>query len=135
MPDMVNHPPHYETNGIECIDAMRASQGDRAVKDFCVCNAFKYIWRSSHKGSEIQDLEKAVWYLNKAIEIGKQTPNPQAEPIFALRCKHCGCTFGSSFETIDLILHLVDEDHVPVPDGGLNDMARNIDKYFEKEIL
>ena len=69
--DLVNHPPHYETNGIECIDAMRASQGDQAVKDFCVCNAFKYIWRHSHKGTEIQDLEKAVWYLNKAIEIGK----------------------------------------------------------------
>lgn len=71
-PDMVNHPPHYETNGIESIDAMRASQGDEAVKDFCICNAFKYIWRRSHKGSEIQDLEKAVWYLNKAIEIEKE---------------------------------------------------------------
>lgn len=71
-PDMVNHPPHYETNGIDCIDAMRASQGDAAVKEFCVCNAFKYIWRRFHKDSEIQDLEKAAWYLNKAIEIEKE---------------------------------------------------------------
>lgn len=70
--DMVNHPPHYETNGIECIDAMRASQGDAAVMNFCICNAFKYIWRHSHKGTAIQDLEKAVWYLNKAISIEKE---------------------------------------------------------------
>lgn len=75
MADMVNHPPHYETNGIECIDAMRASQGDEAVQDFCICNAFKYIWRSSHKGSEIEDLKKAVWYLNKAIEIEENNPD------------------------------------------------------------
>lgn len=69
--DMVNHPPHYETNGIECIDAMRASQGDNATKHFCICNAFKYIWRHNRKGFALQDLEKAVWYLNKAIEIEK----------------------------------------------------------------
>ena len=69
--DMVNHPPHYETNGIECIDAMQASQGDEAVRDFCICNAFKYIWRCSYKGTFVQDLEKAVWYLNKAIKIEK----------------------------------------------------------------
>lgn len=68
-PDLVNHPPHYETNGIECIDAMRASQGDSAVKSFCICNAFKYIWRHMRKNSELEDLKKAVWYLNKAIEI------------------------------------------------------------------
>lgn len=77
MPDMVNHPPHYETNGIECIDAMQASQGNEAVAHFCACNAFKYIWRHTHKGTDIQDLEKAVWYLNKAIEIGKKMPDPK----------------------------------------------------------
>lgn len=74
-PDMVNHPPHYETNGIECIDAMRASQGNEAVKNFCICNAFKYIWRRLHKQNEAQDLEKAAWYLNKAIEIEKEKEN------------------------------------------------------------
>lgn len=73
--DPVNHPAHYETNGIECIDAMRASQGDEVVKDFCICNAFKYIWRNSHKGASLQDLEKAAWYLNKAIEIEKKKEN------------------------------------------------------------
>lgn len=67
--DPVNHPEHYETNGIECFDAIKASQGDSAAVNFAVCNAFKYIWRNRHKGAQIQDLKKAVWYLNKAIDI------------------------------------------------------------------
>lgn len=47
--DVVNHPPHYETEGIECIDAMIVSQGAVETMDFCLCNAFKYIWRHSRK--------------------------------------------------------------------------------------
>lgn len=66
--DMVNHPSHYETDGIQCIDAMVAAQGADAVKEFCVCNAFKYIWRFRHKNG-IEDIKKAVWYLNKRIEL------------------------------------------------------------------
>lgn len=69
--DQVNHPQHYETNGIECFDAIRASQGDDAAVNFAVCNAFKYIWRNQHKENQIQDLEKAIWYLNKAVDILK----------------------------------------------------------------
>lgn len=71
MEDKVNHPSHYETNGIECFDAMTASQGVEAVKNFCACNAFKYIWRYSHKNG-IEDLKKANWYINKRIELDSQ---------------------------------------------------------------
>lgn len=63
--DNVNHPSHYETNGIECIDAMVASQGAECVMNYCLCNAFKYIWRCQHKGKRVEDIQKAVWYLNK----------------------------------------------------------------------
>lgn len=66
-PDSVNHPSHYETNGIECIDAMTAAQGVSAVQDFCICNAFKYIWRHKHKNGA-EDIKKAVWYLTKWLE-------------------------------------------------------------------
>ncbi len=66
-PDSVNHPSHYETNGIECIDAMKASQGVDAVQDFCICNAFKYIWRHRRKNGA-EDIKKAVWYLTKWLE-------------------------------------------------------------------
>ena len=39
--------------------------GKEAVIDFCLCNAFKYIWRWKNKNGE-EDLEKARWYLHKA---------------------------------------------------------------------
>lgn len=63
--DPVNHPAHYETGGIECFNAIVASQGMEAAKDFCLCNAFKYIWRCKHKGKSLEDVKKAIWYLEK----------------------------------------------------------------------
>ena len=68
--DMVNQPPHYTHGGIECIDAMISSQGTEAVKDFCLCNAFKYIWRTKNKNG-IEDIDKAIWYLNKYKELSQ----------------------------------------------------------------
>lgn len=80
--DPVNHPEHYETNGIECIDAMVASQGAEAVQNYCVCNAFKYIWRHQHKGKSVEDIQKAIWYLNKYVELNKdQTSRSNARTI------------------------------------------------------
>lgn len=80
--DPVNHPEHYETNGIECIDAMVASQGKEAVQNYCVCNAFKYIWRNRHKGKSVEDIQKAIWYLNKYVELNKdQTSRSNARTI------------------------------------------------------
>ena len=67
--DNVNHPQHYELpGGIECIDAMVATQGKEAVKAFCLCNAFKYMWRHSRKNG-IEDVKKAYWYIAKYIEL------------------------------------------------------------------
>ena len=39
------------------------------VVAFCKLNAFKYIWRAGKKEKTVEDLEKARWYLDKAIEI------------------------------------------------------------------
>ena len=47
---------------------MRSMLTADEFKAFCKGNAVKYIWREDHKGSNIQDLEKAVVYLNWAIE-------------------------------------------------------------------
>ena len=60
----VEHPSHYTQGGIECIDAMESAFGKEAVKDICICNAFKYIWRFKSKNGT-EDIDKAVWYLNK----------------------------------------------------------------------
>lgn len=66
-PDPVNRPAHYTSGGIECIDAMQAAFGAEAVKNFCLCNAFKYLWRHRNKNG-VEDLKKACWYLNRLIE-------------------------------------------------------------------
>lgn len=66
--DPVSHPSHYTQGGIECIDAMVAAFGKEAVANFCMCNAFKYIWRSKYKNGA-EDIEKAKWYLNKHKEL------------------------------------------------------------------
>ena len=66
--DNVNHPSHYETGKFEFIDVMIETQGIEATKNFCVCNAFKYIYRHNMKNGE-EDLRKAKWYLDKYMEL------------------------------------------------------------------
>ena len=66
MEDMVNHPPHYNQHGIECIDAIKATTGDN-FKDYLKGNIMKYLWRFSYKGKPEEDLQKAKWYLDRLI--------------------------------------------------------------------
>jgi hypothetical protein len=65
MKDMVNHPPHYtsDPSGVECIDITRH-------RNFNIGNAIKYLWRAGLKNEEshIQDLKKAVFYINNEID-------------------------------------------------------------------
>ena len=68
MTDTINHPAHYTgvTAEIECIDIARHL-------NFQLGNAFKYIWRAGKKGGsdmEIEDLKKALWYLEDSIQNG-----------------------------------------------------------------
>lgn len=66
--DNVNHPAHYETGKFECFDVMIETQGKEAVLNFCICNAFKYIYRFRNKGGD-EDIKKANWYLSKYLEL------------------------------------------------------------------
>ncbi len=61
MKDNVNHPRHYTSHpsGVECITITEHM-------NFCVGNAFKYLWRHSLKGG-VEDLEKARWYIAREI--------------------------------------------------------------------
>jgi hypothetical protein len=71
MIDNVNNPKHYtqHPSGVECIEITRHH-------DFCTGNAIKYLWRAGLKKDpsmtdiekEIEDLEKAVWYINDKIK-------------------------------------------------------------------
>ena len=72
--DQVYSPSHYQSykkDGIDCITAMQHAFGDEAVATFCKLNSFKYNWRSESKGGNT-DIEKAIWYLNKYLELNKK---------------------------------------------------------------
>ena len=62
---VVSHPNYYQGKR-ECIEEMRLMFGDEAVKNFCVCSAYKYKFRAGKKddNSKEQDLAKAEWYLS-----------------------------------------------------------------------
>ena len=60
--DEVNHPPHYTVGGIETIDFIEAKG-----LDYNLGNVVKYVSRADQKGNKLQDLEKARWYLERAI--------------------------------------------------------------------
>lgn len=70
--EMVSHPDHYQGGKIECIEAMLDVFGKEKVSAFCELNAFKYIWRSDSKGTDVQDKRKAIWYLDKYNELNKK---------------------------------------------------------------
>ena len=60
--DCVNHPSHYTTGRIEVIDFIEDQQ-----LGFHEGNVVKYVARARHKGNELQDLEKALWYLQRRV--------------------------------------------------------------------
>ena len=66
--DKVNHPSHYCQGGIEVIDIIESAvTGLEPFEAVCAGNAIKYLCRWKHKNG-VEDLQKAVWYINKLIE-------------------------------------------------------------------
>ncbi len=75
--DMVNHPSHYvwlkKLCGVEPIEICQ-------YLNFCIGNAIKYVLRAGVKTEcgmplwkkQIQDYEKAIWYINREIELIKK---------------------------------------------------------------
>lgn len=61
--DPINHPMHYTTGGIETIDFIEAKD-----LNYRLGNAVKYIARAAHKGNYVEDLKKAVWYIERELE-------------------------------------------------------------------
>ena len=65
--DNIN-PNHYSKEcSLECIESMELIFGEKVVLDFCICNAWKYIWRWKNKNG-VEDLHKAEWYINRAFK-------------------------------------------------------------------
>ena len=84
MNDAIN-PNHYTKEcSLECIDVMRATFGLRAVIDFCLCNAFKYMWRYKNKNG-VEDLNKASWYLSYIEKASEAVPTQCMGSAYRLR--------------------------------------------------
>ena len=64
--EMVNHPPHYNTAGIETIQAIKAMTNE-GFEYYLQGNIMKYLWRYRYKNG-VEDLKKAQWYLNELID-------------------------------------------------------------------
>ena len=62
-PDMINNPPHYTTGGIEVIDFIEAKG-----LGYHLGNVIKYVTRAGMKGNKLEDLRKAQWYIDRAID-------------------------------------------------------------------
>ncbi len=74
--DTVNNPKHYHSGKYECIDVMVEAIGLEDTKGFCLCNAFKYLYRCTKKHqTPTEDVRKAIWYLNKFIELEEGAEN------------------------------------------------------------
>jgi hypothetical protein len=67
QPDLVNHPPHYKSGGIETIDFIEAKD-----LNYRLGNVVKYVSRAGRKNSDpVEDLQKAAWYLQREIAARK----------------------------------------------------------------
>lgn len=72
--DPVNHPSHYTKGGIETIDFIMAKN-----LSYELGNVVKYVSRAQFKGEYLQDLEKAKWYLDHAIQREKEKLAQESE--------------------------------------------------------
>ena len=68
--DMVNRPPHYNYGEIETIDYIIDVLDNGGALDYCQGNVIKYTGtRMFTKGDPVENAKKAIWYLNKMIEL------------------------------------------------------------------
>lgn len=68
MNDMVNHPSHYTSGGIETIEYMEAKSTPEEFRGHLRLTAIKYLSRAGLKDDTLQDLQKARWYLDRLIQ-------------------------------------------------------------------
>lgn len=61
--DLINHPPHYTSGKFETIEVLE----DWFATEPLLWNATKYLSRWDKKGGAVENLEKAVWYIQRKI--------------------------------------------------------------------
>jgi hypothetical protein len=76
--DNVNHPKHYTSSPARCSECGAKIEAIQICEhqNFCIGNAQKYLWRSGLKGDAIEDLRKAIWYIEREIKRRGNESNP-----------------------------------------------------------
>jgi hypothetical protein len=64
----INHPKHYKSGDLECIDSIEAQMSAEEFRGFLKGNVLKYLWREKQKGG-VESLCKARWYLSRLIDL------------------------------------------------------------------
>lgn len=113
--DMVNQPPHYKSGGLEAIDVIEAFFRDNYLRG----SVFKYIARAGKKSDELEDLEKAEFYLKREIAWLKR--QRAAEPT-VFTGQFSG-TCGAGWRELSGFL---DGSQFRLDSGGIVDKAPNI---------
>ena len=69
MSDLINSPSHYTKGRVEAIDIIEdvVAAAPEPVAGYLVGQTLKYLLRAWHKEDASQDLQKASWYLSRAI--------------------------------------------------------------------
>lgn len=110
MTDNVNHPKHYLSAALT-LEPIELT----ARLNSCLGQALQYVCRAPYKGNEIEDLEKAVFYLNKQFEIEPFFKvSFEATPYIQIFMKHTEGLFGSvlkSLFTCARVKNDIQEDH------------------------
>ena len=73
--ETVNHPEHYN-QGIEAIDIIESWN-----LNFSLGNAIKYILRAPYKGSKKEDIQKAIWYLERELQREETTSTMETDSL------------------------------------------------------
>lgn len=73
--DPVDKPEHYNTGGLECIDAIRGMLSHDEYIGYLRGNALKYDWRWRYKGKPIEDLRKSEWYGKRLMNYMLEHPS------------------------------------------------------------
>lgn len=81
MPETIDHPAHYGSGTYEAIAVI-----ENWGLGFRLGNALKYLCRAGKKGSAVEDLRKARWYLDREIAVLEREAERQ------LACDGCGLT-------------------------------------------
>ena len=73
--DAIN-PNHYKSHpsGIQCIEISKHLSG-------CLAQAFQYVWRCGKKDDPIQELKKALWFIDAELSIDNDLLSIQPESV------------------------------------------------------